>query len=139
VSSYSVVYTSTPSGSASDGTIDDILASARRNNPQVGVSGALLIADGRFVQVLEGERADVEATFDRISQDARHSNIEVLCRQTSSKPRFSQWSMAYVGETPTLLERYAGAPLAELARHRSGDALLDFMLDIARDPADSQT
>lgn len=42
--------------------------------------------------------------------------------------------MAFVGDIPALHERYTDAPLANLAREASGDALLDFMLNIARSP-----
>jgi hypothetical protein len=138
MTAYSIVYTSKATSdaivNAANDEIDLILESARRRNPQVNVGGALLVTEGRFVQVLEGEQADVQSTFDRISADPRHCDIEVLCAQVASNRRFTEWSMAFVGDTPALRQRYADAPLASLARQNSGDSLLDFMLEIALSP-----
>lgn len=136
MSTYTLVYSSKVAGAAAacnDGReVDAILASARRRNPMCGVTGALLVTEGRFVQALEGEREAVQATFDRISRDPRHEDIEVLSSQFADRPRFTEWSMAFVGDTPALRERFADAPLAALGRRETGDALLDFMLDVAR-------
>jgi hypothetical protein len=135
---YSLVYTSKATSvaiaSSPNDDIDTILESARRRNSQADVCGALLVTEGHFVQVLEGEQADVQATFDRIATDPRHGEIEVLCAQTATRRRFSEWSMAFVGDNPALRQRYANAPLAALARQSSGDSLLDFMLEIVRSP-----
>jgi hypothetical protein len=134
MSIYTIIYASaaTPEVVADFPTqIDSMLTSARRRNPQVNVGGALLVTDGRFVQALEGDKADVQSTFDRIALDPRHNNIEVLCAQYASKRRFTEWSMAFVGDTPALRAHYAGSPLASLVKMRSGDSLLDFMREIA--------
>jgi hypothetical protein len=135
---FSIVYTSKASSDdlTSGGTpeIDAILATARRRNPDFGVRGALLFTEGRFIQVLEGEQPAVKATFDRIMADPRHHDVEVLCSQFTSKARFDYWSMAFVGDSPALRQRYANAPLAALGRDASGDSLLDFMLEVVRSP-----
>lgn len=114
--------------------IEQILTAARHSNAERGIRGALLWTEGRFVQMLEGEKPVVESTFDRILADSRHHKIEVRCTQAASKPRFADRSIAFVGDAPTLRKRFADAPLADLASEASGDALLDFMLDIARSP-----
>jgi hypothetical protein len=138
MTTFSLVYTSKALhddlvvGGAAE--IDAILATARRRNPDFGVRGALLFTEGRFVQVLEGEQAAVKGTFDRIVADPRHHDVEVLCSQFTSKARFNYWSMAFVGDSPALRQRYANAPLATLGRDASGDSLLDFMLEVVRSP-----
>lgn len=138
MSVYSIVYTSKAvSGDLAKSAVpdfDSILATARERNSGCGVRGALLFTEGRFVQVLEGERAAVQDTFDRIVADPRHRDVEVLCTRSSSKPRFAEWSMAFVGDTPALRQHYANAPLADLATEASGDTLLDFMREIVRSP-----
>jgi hypothetical protein len=108
-----------------------MLKTARRRNPQCNVGGALLVSDGRFVQALEGDKKDVQATFERISLDPRHTGIEILCAQTTNKRRFTEWSMAYVGDSESLRNQYAGEPLASLVKKRSGDSLIDFMRECA--------
>lgn len=138
MSTYTLVYVSKAVGSAAGpaagGEVEAILSTARRKNPACGVTGALLVTEGRFVQALEGERDAVQATFDRISLDPRHEDIEVLSSQFADRPRFAEWSMAFVGDTPALRDRFADAPLAALGRRQTGDALLDFMFDVARSP-----
>lgn len=111
--------------------IDAILATARYWNPQVGVGGALLVTEGRFVQALEGEKRNVEEMLDRIVADPRHRDVAILCAHETTKRRFSEWSMAFVGDTLALRRRYAGEPLASLVEKRSGDRLVDFMREIA--------
>lgn len=140
MSVYSIVYSSRATGDAAGAglmpTINNILAKARRRNSACGVTGALLVTEGRFVQVLEGSHDEVEAIFQRISGDSRHDDIEILSSQFSDRPRFKEWSMAFVGDSPALRQHFADAPLAALGRRQTGDAMLDFMLDVARGPAE---
>lgn len=41
------------------------------------VSGALMLYDGWFAQVLEGPQAAVEALYAKIKQDARHATVRL--------------------------------------------------------------
>lgn len=136
MSIYSLVYSSCAilrlESSTDLAMIDQILAEARQCNAKVEVTGALLFTEGRFVQALEGNRDDVRATYDRIQADPRHTNVEILSSQFSDRRRFKQWSMAFVGDDETLRNRFEDSPLAELGRKPAGDALLDFMLELAR-------
>jgi hypothetical protein len=74
-----------------------ILASARRNNARHGVTGALLFSDGCFAQVLEGRREDVEAVFETIQCDPRHSDVTIMHLHEIDERSFGQWSMAFGG------------------------------------------
>lgn len=76
-----------------------ILATSQRNNSKVGVTGALLFNGGSFAQVLEGPRQGVEATFERIQRDTRHSDVSVLQCEPVTARGFSNWSMAFVGQS----------------------------------------
>lgn len=138
---YSLVYVSRAADDATVETlmpqIEAILATSRRNNSACGVTGALLVTEGRFVQVLEGERDAVQATYERILHDSRHAEVDILSSQYSDRRRFKEWSMAFVGDSPALRQRFADAPLAALGRRQTGDAVLDFMLDVARSPAET--
>ena len=136
MSVYTLVYVSKATGATIGSDlphdVEAILATARQRNARDGVTGALLFTEGRFVQALEGERATVEAVFGRISRDPRHTEVQVLSSLSTDRPRFKDWSMAFVGDTPRLRQKFSDAPLAALGRRQTGDALLDFMLDIAR-------
>jgi Sensors of blue-light using FAD len=74
-----------------------IVGQSIRNNRRVGVTG-LLWGDGkRFLQVLEGEDAAVQTTFDRIAADPRHRGIVVLHDRTIAAREFGEWSMVARG------------------------------------------
>ena len=92
-----------------------ILHTARTKNAALGVTGALLYNDGFFAQVLEGPKAAVESTFERIQQDERHGQVTVLeCGQSPSRD-FAEWSMAHV------------TPLTAMESAIAGDTLLRAM------------
>lgn len=76
-----------------------ILASARKNNTALGVSGALLFNRHAFVQVLEGAYANVERIFETIQRDMRHGDVTILQAQPIAERGFPFWSMAYVSRT----------------------------------------
>ncbi|WP_195908456.1 BLUF domain-containing protein [Novosphingobium sp. Gsoil 351] len=136
MSIYNLVYSScaqlNPDNAVDLAMIDDILAIARQRNAAVDVTGALLFTEGKFVQALEGDRTAVRATYARIAADPRHDNVEILSSQFSDRRRFKQWSMAFVGDNEALRDRFGDSPLAALGKKPAGDALLDFMLELAR-------
>ena len=75
--------------------IRSILASAHRNNPPAGVTGALLFNEGLFAQVLEGPVDSVSPIFEIIQRDPRHSDITVLENGEAERRDFPEWSMAF--------------------------------------------
>lgn len=77
--------------------IETILVASRRNNVLVGISGALMFSEGHFAQVLEGDQAAIESTFERIQQDRRHGNIHLLEFSPAPTRAFQTWSMAFIG------------------------------------------
>jgi hypothetical protein len=79
--------------------VDAILESAQRNNSLLGVTGALIFNAGMFGQVLEGDRQDVELTFERIQRDTRHGDVQVLAFEEAPNRGFPSWSMAFVGRS----------------------------------------
>ncbi|WP_312798467.1 BLUF domain-containing protein [Tianweitania sp.] len=93
---------------ALDAVIDQILAVSQRNNTQADVTGALLFNTGCFGQVLEGPRRAVEATFERIQRDDRHSDVTLLAFETTTTRAFPNWSMGYVGAKPADADRFGG-------------------------------
>lgn len=78
-----------------------ILETSQRNNAKVDVTGALMFNAGAFAQVLEGPRRAVEATFERIQRDERHTDVTVLQCGPAESRGFPNWSMAFVGQSAT--------------------------------------
>jgi hypothetical protein len=96
---------------------DGIVAAARRRNEASGVTGALMLSSGVFIQVLEGPVSAVEATFERICCDLRHRHVRLLELAIAEERVFAEWAMVQV--TPTL-------QLAQLCPSiGAGDARLD--------------
>lgn len=74
----------------------DLLVTARNKNSQMGLSGMLLYDGlGTFIQVLEGNRAAVQTIYDRICQDPRHENIQLLHQVPIQHANFGDWSMGF--------------------------------------------
>ena len=109
--------------------IEQILAVARTSNDAVGVCGALLFNRDCFAQALEGPQAAVQATFERIQCDPRHSDVVILGFDAVPEATFEGWSMGYAGSDETLERRFrdagvdAGKDLADV----SADALFELM------------
>ena len=113
--------------------IESILASARRNNAPLAITGALIFNSGVFAQVLEGARRDIEHIFESIQRDTRHGDVLVLAFEETSHRRFPTWSMAFVGrsaEGRNLFSRIAEATGFE-AKRMEGERVLDLISSIA--------
>lgn len=70
-----------------------ILSSSKRNNAESGITGFLIFDGDTFLQVLEGPKEDVVATFARIEADDRHRSIDILGWQPADDRSFRQWAM----------------------------------------------
>ncbi len=77
--------------------IRQILASARKNNAALGITGALFFNGACFAQVLEGPLDAVEALFEKIQQDPRHGDVTLLESGYVDHRDFPEWSMAFAG------------------------------------------
>ena len=90
-----IIYTSKYVGRAED--INDILADivirSEKNNLKYGITGLLFYHNGRFIQVLEGERGSLEGLMSILEKDGRHQNIQRIVDQTIKKRAFKEWSM----------------------------------------------
>ena len=73
-----------------------IMSSARRRNPTIRVSGALLVTDRGFAQYLEGPRSAVAELYEAISLDGRHSDLVVLDFSPIEKRVFPVWGMGRI-------------------------------------------
>jgi hypothetical protein len=65
----------------------------------------LLVYQQRVVQVLEGPRDAVSATFERIARDVRHANLTVLSLGRIQQRDFEDWTMRLLPLTPLVEKR----------------------------------
>ena len=90
-----LVYTSSATRLQSQDELVDLLAVSRACNAADGLTGALVYCDGTFIQALEGPAAAVEATYARISRDARHHGATLLLRAETAERQFPDWAMGF--------------------------------------------
>ena len=92
---FRLAYVSTATKFFDSTELRGMLKESNVRNRQAGITGMLLYKGGQFMQVLEGTKEAVTATFSRISQDPRHRDIEVLVQGAVQERRFPEWSMAF--------------------------------------------
>ena len=105
-----LAYVSTQTGEISARDLLDLLTKAQRTNTEREITGLLLHKNRSYFQVLEGARADVDATFAAIEQDGRHHGIEVLFDEALDEREFADWRMGFMdldGVDASLLEGYS--------------------------------
>ena len=92
---YHLIYQSRASAPFTDAELAALLNWSRTYNRQVHVTGLLLHSpDGRFLQILEGEDADVrELYYQHISSDPRHYQCQVLGEGSCAERSFADWNM----------------------------------------------
>src|SRR3984957_11520522 len=76
--------------------LGEIFDTARRNNREIGVTGALVVADDWFAQALEGEESVVRKLYEEIATDSRHEQVTVLEATNVEDRTFGRWAMARV-------------------------------------------
>jgi hypothetical protein len=90
-----------------------ILRKSKSNNPSQGITGVLCFSEGIFLQALEGGRSAVNALYNRIVSDSRHTGVELLCYEEIGERRFAGWSMGQVNVArlnPGMLLKYSEKP-----------------------------
>lgn len=112
-----------------------ILETARRNNAADNVTGALMLDNGHFIQVLEGDRSVVDGRFTSIKRDRRHTEVAVIGQNLIVTRRFAHWSMAYLSAAKAQLA-LGGITIEELRRKETPHAagVIDAMARFAMPP-----
>ncbi len=88
--------------------LEEILEQSRNNNQKCDVTGILLFESGAFFQVLEGDRAVVEALYRKIEGDPRHQRVTKLISEPIEERAFGEWSMGYPKVTTKELQEIEG-------------------------------
>lgn len=101
-------YTSIASHLMTHDELIALLKQAREENRKRGITGMLLYMEGCFFQVLEGERATLEALYVKIAQDKRHHHVLKLLEAPIDTRGFAAWSMGYRHVTREDLARETG-------------------------------
>jgi hypothetical protein len=78
-----------------DKELQELLQTCRSNNEKLGITGMMLYIDGKFIQVLEGDKEKINDLFDYIITDPRHKKVSKLIEGHTLKRNFPEWSMGF--------------------------------------------
>ncbi|MTI22822.1 BLUF domain-containing protein [Fulvivirga sp. RKSG066] len=76
-------------------TIDDILQTAQSFNDAHNITGMLLFIEGKFFQILEGDKAVITKLYESIKSDQRHKNVTTVSAHAIRNRTFKGWSMRF--------------------------------------------
>ena len=123
---YQIIYTSESNNIMTNEELQEILIRSRINNSRTNITGSLIYVDGVFLQILEGERVDVEAIADKIRRDGRHSRFNVLYEAAIPVRLFGAWQMACI--------RPSAREMAEWANLEGSSKVIDILAVLDNNP-----
>jgi hypothetical protein len=95
---FNLVYCSQATAGVGSADVDTIIATSRRRNPVLGITGILVFGGGVFFQWIEGPKAEVMGLASRIEADPRHEMMTILSTDEEVRERiFPTWDMELVG------------------------------------------
>ena len=109
---YQIVYSSEAATPMQTGDLEELLDHARRRNAAKSITGALVYAEGIFLQILEGEKVRVQDLMVKIRRDVRHGCVSILREGEVPAAIFGSWKMAYVSATRQQVSKWAGLSVA---------------------------
>jgi hypothetical protein len=90
---YIYIYTSIYTGQNISTDLEDIIHQAKKNNPIHNVSGVLFFHNNRFLQIIEGDKKNLDQLKLNITKDSRHKEIQQLFYEPILSKSFSNWNM----------------------------------------------
>jgi len=92
---YHLVYTSVAVAPFSEVDLIQLLEQSRNSNKTTEITGILLYIQGKFIQVLEGEKSVVSKLYTKIVGDGRHKKVMIVIEGDSKERMFKGWSMGF--------------------------------------------
>lgn len=92
---YRLVYSSRATQPFWPEDLFNLVEIARRKNALRAVTGMLLYHDGQFLQLLEGNEAEVKAVYQLVQRDQRHENLQILLQGSIATRDFPNWTMGF--------------------------------------------
>lgn len=117
----SITYVSRMSGPFSKDQLEEIFRGSASNVSGSNITGILILCGDLFFQILEGEDSSVDEVLERIRNDDRHHDIQVLkVNHSIEKRQFPDWSMRTIDldDTNDMLVKAMRVMLASLAESR---------------------
>jgi len=90
---YALIYVSKASQNMTKTELKLLQKQTVNNNLDSGISGCLLYREGEFMQLIEGQRQQVLALYNRIKDDCRHIDCKLILEAPVSNRAFRDWGM----------------------------------------------
>ena len=81
-------------------------------NKRNDIGGFLILTKRHFVQLLEGDRSAVMATYERVRRDERHEQVTLVDITPVRSRGFSGWSMGAIHDELVIMEAMLSCGLA---------------------------
>lgn len=95
MSPYFLIYASYATHDWTDQELLELLETSRFRNAHLGITGLLVYAQRRFLQILEGEQSTVIELYESIKKHPGHRNAMVLLDDKQEGRLFPDWSMGF--------------------------------------------
>ncbi len=98
---YYTIYVSQAKRPMDVSELEQLLQKSRAWNTSKALTGLLIYRyssegkSGHFIQMLEGDKEEVHALYDKIKIDKRHHTVLKLNEGTIEKRMFSEWAMGF--------------------------------------------
>ncbi len=102
MSCHQLIYISRPKVEVTKDFVTEILNKALNRNYSLQISGLLVYYHGMFMQLIEGEKKDIDALFKLIGSDPRHGDIRILLEGESPERCMPTWAMGF-----TMLDEFS--------------------------------
>ncbi len=129
-----LIYASRAAQPITPESLHPIMRISRTHNTAAGITGVLVFADGVFVQLLEGGRNAVNALYNRIARDARHTDLVLLAYDEVAERRFAGWAMGQANLSrlnPGILLKYSERPVLDPYQF-TGQAMLSLFEELVQ-------
>ena len=114
-----LIYCSQVTGRLSLDTVQSILNSAAKNNPNRGLTGFLAFDASNFLQVIEGGTSMINLLYSTICRDPRHHGLHLISFREIAERQFPHFAMGDCNLTlvdSSSIERYVDSTLFEPAK-----------------------
>lgn len=105
---HEIIYVSLAQHEMTTDELATLLEQSRVHNARCGITGMLLYHRQEFMQLIEGEEAEVRALFETICNDPRHQQIHKMWEGTMAQRSFSSWHMGFVAPDDEALRARPG-------------------------------
>ncbi|WP_430468554.1 BLUF domain-containing protein [Winogradskyella ouciana] len=91
---YSIIYQSKSQSHFAPMDIELMLMKAKRKNKRLKITGCIVYADNKFIQLIQGPKDAIIDLYKEIKADKRHFKVITLLEQSTEQKIWSDWSMA---------------------------------------------